>query len=105
MSEEIVVAGYRYAPNKATIVCQHVFGGGSPGSCFFHDEDGDLQVTCGADEHDWSQGRAVALSEALKWLPHAAELPTVNPGFAAERRDGVWIVEAVTEPSDNQQDY
>ena len=104
MEKEVVVAGYRFAPNKATIVCEHVFGGGT-GKCFFHDYDGDLQVTCGADSHDWSQGRVVALSEALEWLPFAAELPIVDPGFMAERRDDFWVVEAVAEPLDGQQDY
>ncbi|WP_375382846.1 hypothetical protein [uncultured Sphingomonas sp.] len=104
MREEVVVAGYRFAPNKATIVCEHVFGGGV-GKLFGHDSDGDLQVTCGAAGHDWSRGKVVALNEALNWLPFAAELPTVAPGYAAERHSGVWVIEALVEPADHQQDY
>ena len=104
MEEEVVVAGHRFPPNQATIVCEHVFGGGI-GRCFLHDEDGDLQVTCGAGNHDWSQGRVVALLEALKWLPFAAELPTVAPGFVAERRNSFWVVEAVNDPLDDHQDH
>ena len=103
MSTEVVVAGYRFAPNKATFVCEHVFEG-SIGKCFFHDEDGDLQVTCGAEEHDWSQGKVVALSEALEWLPSVRDLPTVEPGFAAEWNDNVWVVERVIQP-DNDRDF
>ena len=102
MDDEIVVAGYRYAANKAVIVCEHVFSG-TTGRCFFHEDDGDLQLTCGAESHDWTQGRVIALSEALQMLPEGKDLPVVGPGFCAEWNDDSWIVGQVCEPTDDQQ--
>jgi hypothetical protein len=71
----------------------------------FHESDGDIQVTCGAEGHDWSQGKVVALSEALEWLPHARELPNVEPGFSAEWTDGFWVIERIIESDDDRQDF
>lgn len=51
----VALAGYDFADNKASIICKHAMED-APVLAFFHDHDGDIHFSCGADGHfenDW----------------------------------------------------
>ncbi len=57
----ISLAGHAFDPHKACFMCQHVFDG-APVLAFAHDEDGDLQVACGAESHTGEDWRGVGVA-------------------------------------------
>jgi hypothetical protein len=89
----VSLAGYTYEPDKACFVCQHVFDGAAVLG-FAQDEDGDLQVTCGGEAHTGEDWRVVGLGHLDLNRLHLASMPTVDPGYAAEREsvDGAWAL-------------
>lgn len=80
----ISLAGHTFDPHKACFVCQHVFDG-APVLAFAHDEDGDLQVACGAESHTGEDWRVVGVAHLACDDLQLASPPTVNMGYEAER--------------------
>jgi len=89
----VTLAGYSYVPNKACLVCQHVFDG-APVMGFAHDEDGDLQIACGAESHSGDDWHVVGVGHLDLDSLQLWSLPTVDMGYAAEREDvtGEWVL-------------
>lgn len=82
----IDLAGYSFPPHKACIVCRHIMDG-SPILAVAHDEDGDLQFTCGEDAHVADDWHAIGLEHLDCGEEGLANLPAVHPGYAALRND------------------
>jgi hypothetical protein len=92
----INLAGYSFDPNKACIVCAHVISG-APVFALAHDDDGDLQFACGEEAHTGVDWHLVCLEHLDLNGLGLAEVPTLEPGFAAERDDidAAWEVVSV----------
>lgn len=60
---------------------------GSPILAVAHDEDGDLQFTCGEDAHVADDWHAIGLEHLDCGEEGLANLPAVHPGYAALRND------------------
>ena len=97
MSERVTIAGHDVAAHIASIVCRHVVEAGEV-RIFAHDDDGTMQFLCGC-ELDVNQAMVVGVSHVLEWHPDLAKLPTVSPGFWAERseRGAPWVVKSQIE--------
>lgn len=80
----IDVAGYTFQDNRAAIVCRHVWEG-QPVLVFVHDDDGDIQFYCGEDGHTGADALVLGLVEIADRLRSMDDLPTVKPGFYADR--------------------
>jgi len=91
-------AGYTYDDNKASFVCTHV-GEGFPILLFVHDPEGDIHFMCGAEGHGANDIDVVCLSHLTEQIRSMDQMPTVDPGFMAERTHAGsrWAVEAVPE--------
>ncbi|HKY81652.1 MAG TPA: hypothetical protein VJM09_09280 [Sphingobium sp.] len=94
----IDVAGYTFPDNRATIVCTHVWDG-RPVLLFVHDSDGDIQFYCGDQSHSMSDALVLGLAEIKDRLLSMADIPTVRPGYCAERSaiGGGWTVRKMDE--------
>lgn len=80
----IDLAGYTFPENRASIVCTHVWDG-HPVLLFAHDSDGDIQFYCGEYSHSMSDALVLGLAEIRGHLQLMQDIPTVAPGFCAER--------------------
>ncbi len=80
----IELAGYTFPPNRASIVCTHVWNG-DPVLLFVHDNDGDIQFYCGEEGHSGADAMVLGLAEVSNHLLTMQDIPTVKPGFCAER--------------------
>ncbi|MFL6793955.1 MAG: hypothetical protein ACJ8D6_02745 [Sphingomicrobium sp.] len=91
-------AGYSYAEHKATIACSHVLSG-APVLVFVHDEEGDIHFMCGESGHGADGCRLVGLTHLLEHIRSMPDIPVVEPGYAAERREpgAPWSVSPVSE--------
>jgi hypothetical protein len=91
-------AGYSYAEHKATIACSHVLSG-APVLLFVHDEDGDIQFMCGESGHGVNDASVVSLTHLPEQIRSMADIPVVEPGYAAERSEpgAPWSISAVGE--------
>lgn len=90
----INVAGYTFPENRASIVCTHVWDG-KPVLLFAHDSDGDIQFYCGEESHSMCDALVLGLAEIKDRLESMDDIPTVRPGYCAERAaigDG-WTVQ------------
>ncbi len=89
----IELAGYTYSDNRAAIVCNHVWDG-HPVLLFAHDIDGDIQFYCGEASHTMSEALVLGLAEIRHHVELMQDIPTVGPGFVAERPElgGAWTV-------------
>lgn len=89
----IKLAGYTFPENRASIVCTHVWAG-RPVLVFAHDIDGDIQFLCGDDGHNGSDALVLGLAELEGQLRSMDGIPTVKPGYRAERSTigSDWIV-------------
>jgi len=92
----IDVAGCTFPENRASIVCRHVWDG-RPVLLFVHDGDGDIQFYCGEEGHSVSDALVLGLAELKDHLRTMDDLPTVTPGYSAERATigSAWIVEKI----------
>ncbi|RZI60298.1 MAG: hypothetical protein EOP14_01785 [Pseudomonas sp.] len=92
----IHLAGYSFDPNKACIVCRHVISG-APVIAVAHDDDGDLQFVCGEEAHATEDWHLVCLEHLDLNKLGLGDMPTLEPGFAAERDfiDANWEVVSV----------
>jgi hypothetical protein len=80
----IEFAGYIFDDHKASLVCNHVTDG-HPVLLFVHDSDGDIQFMCGAGGHEADDAKVVGISHLLEHIRSISDMPTVDPGFLAER--------------------
>lgn len=80
----ISLAGYDFAQNKACLCCVHCMAG-QPVLIFFHDDDGDLQASCGSDDHGDEDWAVVDLQDIVDRHPDLRDLPTVRLGEVVER--------------------
>lgn len=89
----IDLAGYTFPDNKASIVCTHVWSG-HPVLLFAHDSDGDIQFYCGEESHSMSDALVLGLEEIKDHLQAMHSIPTIRPGYCAERSDlgGAWTI-------------
>lgn len=89
----VALAGYDFADSKASIICRHSMEG-SPVLAFFHDDDGDIHFSCGADGHTEDDWVVVDIEDVVERNSDLLALPTVRMGEIAERsaRDQSWIV-------------
>lgn len=94
----IDLAGYTFPDNRASIVCRHVWEG-RPILLFAHDDDGDIQFYCGDDGHSGADALVLGLAEIADWLRSMDDLPTVRPGFYAQRPavEIAWSVHRIEE--------
>ena len=92
----IELAGYTFPPNRASIVCTHVWNG-DPVLLFVHDNDGDIQFYCGEEGHSGADAMVLGLAEVSNHLLTMQDIPTVKPGFCAERArlDGAWTLNRI----------
>ena len=79
-------AGYSFDPNKGCFVCQHVLDG-HPVLLFAHDEDGEIHFMCGGKDHSVDNLHVICLSHLLEQIRSISEMPTVGPGYMAERSE------------------
>ena len=100
MEERITVAGYDVLPHCAAIVCKHVMEK-SDVLLFSHDDDGTMQFLCGC-EPKVENARVVGVGHVLEWHPDLNNLPTIHPGFEAERASVKmpWIISKTAEDLD-----
>lgn len=82
----IDLAGYSFTPDKACIVCGHVMDG-APVLAVAHDDEGDLQFACGEEAHIAADWHLVGLEHIDLQTLGLRDMPTVDAGFAALRRD------------------
>lgn len=89
----IDIAGYTFPKNRASIVCTHVWDG-HPVLLFVHDDDGDIQFYCGEKGHSEADALVLDLAEIENHLHSMQDIPTVRPGFCAERAHlgGAWTL-------------
>jgi hypothetical protein len=94
----IDLAGYTFPDNRASIVCRHVWEG-RPILLFAHDDDGDIQFYCGDDGHSGADALVLGLAEIADWLRSMVDLPTIRPGFYAQRPavGSTWSVHQIEE--------
>lgn len=94
----IDVAGYTFPNNRASIVCTHIWEG-RPILLFVHDDDGDIQFYCGEDGHSEDDALVRGLAEIADRLRQMDDVPTVRPGFFAERAmiGSAWTVHKIEE--------
>jgi hypothetical protein len=94
----IDLAGYAFPDNRATVVCTHVWDG-RPVLIFAHDSDGDIQFYCGDENHFESDALVLGLAEIKDHLLSMTDIPTVRPGYCAERVaiGGTWTVRQMNE--------
>lgn len=94
----IDLAGYTFPENRASIVCTHVWDGRAV-LLFVHDSDGDIQFYCGEEGHSGSDALVLGLAELGGHLRSMQDIPTVKPGFFAERAHlgGAWTVQRIEE--------
>jgi hypothetical protein len=83
---DINLAGYKFKSNKASLICVHVIDG-QPINDFFHESDGFLQFSCGAENHKESDWKMVGLKHIVDMHPYIYSLPTVSFGELAEREN------------------
>jgi len=95
MSEHIHFAGYRFAPNKAVLVCEQVFQARADPGIIVHDFDGWLQCLSGQANPSPKDARTVALSELIDRLPLPSELPLLRPGQYAVKAEEEWTVHKI----------
>jgi len=98
MSEpRINVAGYSFAANKGAIVCKHVAEGQTPVLGYAHEQDGDIQFVCGAENHPENDWVLVCLSHIVTTHPDLSSLPRVKPGMEARRdnQNSLWVTMAI----------
>jgi len=95
MDEHIHFAGYRFAPNKAVLVCEHVFCKTSDLRIIVHDFDGWLQCLSGEANPSSEDAKTVALSELKDRLPSSSELPLLKPGQYAVMTEREWTVHKI----------
>ena len=89
----VALAGHTYLPNKACFLCRHVLDG-APVMGFAHDEDGDLQIACGAESHSGDDWHVIGVGHLDLDGLQLVSLPTVDMGYAVEREnlDGKWAL-------------
>ena len=89
----IDLAGSTFPDNRACIVCTHVWNG-HPVLLFAHDIDGDIQFYCGEYSHVMTDALVLGLEEISGHLLTMQDIPTVRPGFCAERAEvgGQWSI-------------
>lgn len=82
-----------FPDNFACIVCTHVWDG-HPVLVFAHDIDGDIQFYCGEYSHHMTDALVLGLEEISSHLRTMQDIPTVGPGFWAERSEvgGQWSI-------------
>lgn len=93
-ASSISFAGYSFGESKGCFTCEHVIDG-APVLLILHEADGDLQLMCGAPNHDFDeQCRFLHLAHIMEWQPDLLLLPTVDAGFEAERtgKDAPWVI-------------
>jgi len=61
---------------------------------FSHDEDGDLQIVCGAENHSDDDWHVVGVGHLDLDRMQLMSLPTIDPGYAADREGvgGEWKI-------------
>ena len=89
----VALAGYDFADNKASIICRHCMDG-VPVLAFFHDDDGDIHFSCGADGHSEADWMVVDIEDVVERNRDLLSLPTVRMGEVAERsaEHQAWVV-------------
>jgi hypothetical protein len=89
----ITFAGHTFDDHQATFICTHI-AEGMPALVFTHDSDGDLQFLCGADGHGPEECLHIGLSHMLEQMGEMLDMPTVDPGFQAQREyaGGSWTL-------------
>lgn len=89
----IDLAGYDLAHHKAASVCRHVMDG-YPVLAFLHEDDGDIQFSCGASEHSLDDWLVMGVEHVVDRHPDLRSLPTVRMGEIAERDAAAspWVV-------------
>lgn len=92
----IDLAGYSFPENRASIVCTHVWDG-RPVLLFVHDDEGDIQFYCGESGHSAADALVLGLAEIKDRLRSMGDIPTVRPGFYAERAGigNTWIIQKI----------
>ena len=80
----IAFAGYNFDDHKAAIACRHVCDG-LPVLLYVHDDEGDIHFMCGAADHLDDDLVVVGLSHLMEQVRAMSDIPTVDPGFLAER--------------------
>ncbi|NBC37895.1 hypothetical protein GTZ99_15170 [Novosphingobium sp. FSY-8] len=87
----ITIAGHEFADTKLCIVCHHVLDG-EPVLTFAHDDDGDLQFACGAEDHAMGDWSLVELADLDKEEFDLEGLPRVEKGHVVirESEDEDW---------------
>lgn len=95
MSEHIDFIGYRFAPNKAVLVCEQVFEATTDPGIIVHDFDGWLQCLSGEPNPSPEDAKTVALSELIDRLPLPSELPLLRPGQYAVKAGQGWTVHKI----------
>ena len=89
----VVFFGYSFQPNKACLLCEHVFSGKRPVRIIAHDLDGWIQFLCGDEAHDPKCSKVVALEEVLRRHPIDSKDKVLNPGCFAELSNSLnWVI-------------
>ena len=92
MMDLIEFAGHQFPPNKAYLICDHVFTG-SEVFQVAHDEDGLIQFFCSEKDHHISETKTVCLEERLRWHTCLTMIKCLLPKHYATRQiGGDWIV-------------
>lgn len=89
----ISLAGYDFNESKACLICRHSVHGEIVNS-FLHDEDGDLNFSCGRDNHLEDDWIVIGLDDVLAQHSDLVSLPVVQMGEVADRVgvSNVWTV-------------
>lgn len=81
----ISLAGYDFRDTKACLACRHIMDNDPP-LLFYHDDDGDIHVACGREDHREEDWTVIDIEDIVVNHPDLYTLPTVRAGEVAERR-------------------
>ena len=89
----IALAGYDFANNKACLICRHAMNDEEV-TAFLHDSDGDLQFSCGRNDHHQADWLLVDIEDVISRHPYVCLLPIVRMGEMAEKKfdKDIWVV-------------
>ena len=96
MSTAIVdFAGYQFEPDRACLICDHVFDNTKQVFQVAHDADGWIQFFCDQRDHKSDETKVASLSELLQRHPYLGGVPIVHSNqYATRQPDGSWVVRA-----------
>ena len=91
-------------PNYQVFICEHVFANTRPIKLVVYDNDGELCLLCGLDDHDWeaNRPRVVGLGHLIDRHEGIKDIDFL-PNFEAQlMEDNQWVILPMSMGSEGQ---